>query len=927
MRTGKKQRKKSGVKVPKTKKKNLSKGKKETSFSYQITSTISHLLKSIGFPFTQLLILTLKLLFWISKTPHNLPAKNATIGRVFESVKKLLSKEHKKVLNNLGVKTKTARKKARQKSFVSSKKFRDLLDTKIKKKQLTKALLSLKSFSAQRIVYVSSGYQIQNIKATFYSLLKRLFRSIDSSFLQVRQITSKRILRFTKATALKNFSIKLPSLPKFEINKKQSQPTESFKLYSNLPRPLEKLSVITEPFVKLLNFSITIKFRYVAIVGIFIAFGSACIFGYQHLIKDLPDPSQLSRVHPQLTTKIYDRNGLLLYKIYKDENRSLIPLTEIPDHVIQATVAIEDQNFYQHPGFSIRGITRALKSNLTDEETLQGGSTITQQLIKNTLLSSERTWERKLKELFLSFATEFYYSKDEILAMYLNQVPYGGAAYGVEEASQMYFDKSVTELNLAEAAYLAGLPVSPTKYSPYGPHPEYAKDRQKQVLRRMVEDGYITSEEGQSALTQEIAIHAPKATLLAPHFVMYVRDVLADLYGSQMVESGGLEVTTSLDMSVQDVTQKIVTEEVSRLKNLNVNNGAAVVTNPANGQVLAMVGSTNYYDSSNDGQVNVTLRNRQPGSSIKPLMYSMALERGLTPATLIEDSPICFNIQGQPPYCPKNYDGSYHGRVTIRQALANSYNIPAVKTLAQFSVNDFIDHASGMGISTWEDRNRFGLSLTLGGGEVKMVDMAIAYGVFANQGKRVNLRPILEVKDSEGNLLAINPCISADGCTNQQVLDSRVAYQITDILSDNNARSQAFGLGSVLYIPGQQVGVKTGTTNSLRDNWTIGYTQDRVVVAWVGNNDNSRMSNIASGITGASPIWNKVMLSQLSAENPHQFAPPTNLAKVNICTITGQLACNGCPSREEYFIPGTEPSNHCSSDTIANILNPKAPED
>lgn len=671
--------------------------------------------------------------------------------------------------------------------------------------------------------------------------------------------------------------------------------------------------------------TITIKFRYVFVMLLLCGFGIGSGYFYYSIIRDLPDASQLGAIRPELTTKIYDRHGILLYKIYKDENRSLVPLIEIPKHMIQATVAIEDQNFFQHPGFSVRGITRAFKSNLTNES-LQGGSTITQQLIKNTLLTPERTFERKAKELILSFITEFYYTKDQILAMYLNQVPYGGSAYGVEEAAQMYFGKSIRQVSLAEASFLAGLPAAPTKFSPYGPHPETARSRQQQVLRRMVEDGYITNQEAEQALSQELAILPPKASLLAPHFVMYVRDVLADLYGPQMVDIGGLEVTTSLDLGLQQKAQEVVSAEVSNLSSLRVSNGAALVTNPGTGEILAMVGSIDYFDSANDGQVNVTIRERQPGSSIKPLMYSMALERGLSPATIIPDSPICYNIKGQPPYCPKNYDGNYHGKVSLRQALANSYNVPAVKTLAQFSVNDLIDHAEKLGITTWGERNRFGLALTLGGGEIKMTDMAVAYGVFANQGKRVDLTPILEVKNAEGKVIDQRPCINPQGCVNRQVLDPRVAYQISDILSDNQARSQAFGLNSVLHIPNQQVAVKTGTTNSLRDNWTIGYTNDRLVAVWVGNNDNTPMSYIASGITGASPIWNKLTIAMLNPDNPNTFEIPNNLAKVKICTITGELACNGCPSREEYFIAGTEPKSHCSSDAIANILNPKSPE-
>lgn len=647
---------------------------------------------------------------------------------------------------------------------------------------------------------------------------------------------------------------------------------------------------------------------------------------YIYVIRDLPDASVLATTQPILTTKIYDRNGNLLYKIYKNENRTLVNLKEIPLNLQHATLAIEDQDFYKHPGISIRGIARALKVNATSNSSPQGGSTITQQLIKNTLLTPEKTLQRKIKEALLSVITEFYFTKDEILTMYFNQVPYGGAAYGVQEASRMYFGKDVSQLSLAESAYLAGLPAAPTHYSPYGTNPQLAKNRQLQTIARMIEEGYITREEAAKAVDEQLQVKPPTTNILAPHFVMYIKDQLAQKYGHRLVEQGGLEVTTSLDLQLQEFAQQTVSQEVESLRNLNVTNGSALITNPQTGEILAMVGSIDYFNTESDGQVNITIRPRQPGSSIKPLNYAMALENGFTPSTIIPDTPICYNIEGQPPYCPKNYDSRYHGRVTLRKALANSYNIPAVKTLFQFGVDKFIDKATLMGISTWTDRNRFGLSLTLGGGEVTMIDMATAYGVFANQGMRVDLNPILEVKTADGKILEQSCAKTSKPCPSQKALDPRVAYQITDILSDNQARSEAFGTNSVLNIPNHQVSVKTGTTNDLRDNWTIGYTSDRLIATWVGNNDNHSMSYIASGITGASPIWNKLTVALLDPDTHHHFEPPTNLVKVQVCTITGSLACNGCPSKEEYFLPGTEPKNHCTSDQIARILNPPPPE-
>ena len=760
---------------------------------------------------------------------------------------------------------------------------------------------------------------------------------LQKDFLQFQKLQKKLSLKKIKAPLKKLPGLSPKHLPIFQVILRGKQRKTTTKIVwvkkssLKIPRVITSKidSYVISPyreFNRALNKHRKFSWKAFLSAGILLTIVYSGNWFYINIIKNLPNPSILANTQPSLTTKIYDRNGVLLYKIYKDENRTLVPLDDIPNSLIQATIAIEDQEFYSHPGFSIRGITRAIKSNLT-EDTLHGGSTITQQLIKNTLLSSEKTITRKIKEVILSFMTEFYFTKDEILTMYFNQVPYGGTAYGVQAASRMYFDKDVTDLTLGESAFLAGLPAAPTKYSPYGPYAQRARERQKQVLRRMVEEGFISSNQATEAFAQNIAIIPQKDPILAPHFVMFVRDELAKKFGSRKVEQGGLEVHTTIDLEIQNLAQKVVNEELDRLGNLNVTNGAALVTNPKTGEILAMVGSKDYFDTNNEGQVNVTLRLRQPGSSIKPVNYALALERGLTPASIIPDSPICYKIKGQPDYCPQNYDGRYHGRVTLRKALANSYNIPAVKVLSQFGVKEMLEKGQLMGITSWEDTNRFGLALTLGGGEVKMVDMAVVYGVFANLGTRVDLNPFTSISDHEGNKLdftgCADPTIKKDTyCKPVRALDPRVAYQISDILSDNQARSQAFGTNSVLHIPNHQVAVKTGTTNSLRDNWTIGYTNDVLVASWVGNNDNSSMSNIASGITGASPIWNQIMTSLLNSKESQSFSTPTNLVKVNVCTITGQLACNGCPSKEELFIPGTEPETHCSSDQIARILNP-----
>lgn len=643
--------------------------------------------------------------------------------------------------------------------------------------------------------------------------------------------------------------------------------------------------------------------------------------GYWFIFKDLPPLQKLTDVPLPQTTHIRDRNKNTLYKIYSNQNRTLIKLSDLPDHVINAFIAIEDKKFFSHQGFSPKGIARAAYINLKTFiftcklqlgncafTPVQGGSTITQQLVKTGLLSADQTFQRKIRELFLSIYIENRLSKNEILENYLNRIGFGGAMYGIEEAAQNYFGVPANQLTLAQAALLAGLPAAPTTYSPYGAHPEQAKSRQQEVLKNMVESGFISWEEAQKASSENLSFKNPVNNLQAPHFVMYVKDLLARKYGSQAVEEGGLDVTTTLDLDVQKQVEKIVETETAKVAYLHITNGAAVVTNPKTGEIIAMVGSRNYFDVENDGNVNVVLRPRQPGSSIKPLNYALGFQSWLTPASIIDDAPIVYKIPGQPDYSPTNYDHKFHGRVTARTALASSYNIPAVKVLEKNGIRQFIEFAKSLGITTWTDPDKYGLSLTLGGGEVTMLDLATSYGVFANLGQKVSLNPILEVKDSHGNILERHPCFeqltsnqSVETCKGQPVLDPRIAYQITDILSDNNARAPTFGPTSQLYVPSRQIAVKTGTTNSLRDNWTIGYAPNLLVAVWVGNNDNSPMSYVASGVTGASPIWRKIIDSRLPSLPNISFTPPAGLEKSIV----------GCTKRPEYLIPGTTPQVIC----------------
>ncbi len=644
----------------------------------------------------------------------------------------------------------------------------------------------------------------------------------------------------------------------------------------------------------------------VLIIAVFILIASLLI-----LAKDLPSPTRLSSYSYPQSTQLFDRHGKLLYTIYANRNQTFVPLSDIPSSVQQATIAIEDKDFYKHGAIDPRGIARAFISTVFYKQ-VQGGSTITQQLVKNTLLTPERTISRKIKEVFLSFLTELLYPKNKILEMYLNQVPYGGTAWGIEAASQTYFGKHAKELTLSESSFLAGLPEAPSIYSPFGAYPERSKKRQETVLQKMYEQGYITKEQNDLALKQPLQFQKVSSTIKAPHFVLYVKDLLTQKYGQRTVEQGGLKVITSLDLTIQEYAQATVAAEVGKLKGYHVTNGAAVVTNPASGEILAMVGSHDYFDETSDGNVNVTIAYRQPGSSIKPINYATGLINGYTAATPFVDQQICFPNPGHAPYCPVNYDGKWHGVMHMRPSLGNSINISAVKMLKLNGVADMIATAKAMGITSFQDPNRYGLSLTLGGGEVTMLEMVTAYSVFANQGYRIDLHPILKVTDSQGTTLEeYTPPLSP--IFGKKVIPSGVSFIITSILADNGARELAFGPTSELKIGEKFVAVKTGTTNDYRDNWTIGYTPSYTVAVWVGNNDNTPMSGLVSGITGAAPIWHKIMTHLLQNKPVGMPPKPENVIGKIVCSTSGLLPKeegdpDRCPTRYEYFIKGTEPT-------------------
>lgn len=610
------------------------------------------------------------------------------------------------------------------------------------------------------------------------------------------------------------------------------------------------------------------------------------------IAQQLPDPNTLTTAPLAQTTKIYDRRNTLLYEIYTNQNRTLVPLADVPKYLQNATIAIEDKNFYKNPGFDIIAIIRAALTDISGND-LQGGSTITQQLIKSSLLTPQRSIGRKIQEIILAFWAEKIYTKHQILQMYFNQVPYGGTSWGIEAAAETYFGKRVKDLDLSQSAFLAGLPRAPTIYSPFGATPRAWKKRQWEVLKHMQQLGYISQKQEQQAEQESLTFQGQQMPLKAPHFSMYIKDLLIQKYGEPTVEKGGLNVITSLDLTIQDMAQKIVTDEVSKDGYLNLTNGAALITNPGNGDILAMVGSKDYNDP-NGGNNNVTLSTRQPGSSIKIITYSAALSRGMTAANLIDDIPTTF--PGNPPYSPVNYDGQFRGRVTLRTALANSFNIPAVKTLNAIGIPAFVSLAQQMGLTGVKDDGQHGLSMTLGAVNTNMMQMTTAYGTLANGGKRVDVNPILKVTDGKGHVL------EEKQVQQKPVLDKRIAFIISDILADNSARSREFGANSPLLIPNHYVSVKTGTTDDKRDNWTFGYTSDFVAAVWVGNNDNSPMSqSLASGITGAAPIWHDIMTILVTAKPEQKPATPSNVI---------QKTCNGKP---EYFVAGTENSVNCGN--------------
>ncbi len=639
----------------------------------------------------------------------------------------------------------------------------------------------------------------------------------------------------------------------------------------------------------------------------FIAGGVSALLAYGALYL-LPLPgAPAARPLPE-STKILDRDGRLLYDSAgpADAHHTYVPLAQIPTSLREALIATEDAGFYKNPGIDVRAVVRAGLTNLRHGEVQSGGSTITQQLARNLYFEpperSSKNPFRKVREAVLALRLDRSLSKDEILEQFLNRVYFGNLAYGVEAAAHTYFGKAAHDLDLAESALLVGLLQSPGAYDPFT-RVDAAKERQRTVLIRMVDEGYLTSAEADAAWAEPLSLNTTPFPVEAPHFVAWVRDQLPALVGESAVAGGDLRVYTSLDLDLQRSAQASVAWHVGELRDHGVTNGAVVAIEPATGHILAMVGSVDYFDADIDGAVNVALADRQPGSAIKPVVYAAALEAGFTAASPLLDVPTSLNTLRGEPYAPNNYDHTFHGIVPLREALASSYNVPAVRVLAAIGVGRAFEMGQRLGLTTFREVSRYDLSLTLGGGEVRLLDLTAAYAAFAAGGTRVEPIAVLRVEDGAGHVL-----YQAPSPRHELVVSAQTAYLISDILSDNDARAPTFGLHSPLHLD-RPAAVKTGTTSDFRDNWTVGYSPGLAVGVWVGNADNSPMRNV-SGVDGAAPVWRDVMLTALKGTRPEAFAEPEGIERVLVCLPSGLLPASYCQrQRLEVFAEGTAPTD------------------
>lgn len=648
-----------------------------------------------------------------------------------------------------------------------------------------------------------------------------------------------------------------------------------------------------------------------------IAFIAFIAFIFIYYAKDLPSSEEiLSGRFVAQATQIYDRTGQnLLFELHGEENRTMIKLDDLPKYMPEATIAIEDDAFYKHPGFDINGIIRASWKNLTGQKGEQGGSTITQQLIKNTILTPEKTYSRKFKELILSLELEMKLKKDEILELYLNAIPYGSNAYGVEAASNTYFDKSAKDLTLPEAAMIAGLPKAPTYYSPYI-HPDRAKERQKEVLDRMASTGYITREKADEAFNIELAFAKPKISITAPHFVFYIKEILEEKYGLKKTETGGLKVYTTLDLDKQRIAEEVTSDHVDRLQGYGAHNSALVSMNPKTGEILAMVGSVDYFADKEaggklDGKVNVITSYRAPGSSFKPVDYVTAFKQGYPPTTILYDVRTNFGSDGSgKDYIPSNYSGGFSGPVSIRTALQQSLNIPAIKAYYLAGPENVSTMAHNLGYSNFVPGKAYGLSTAVGSKEVTPLEHLGSLDTFANRGHKKESTGILRIEDSSGKVLE-----ELNKSQGEKIIDENIADTINDVLSDNSARSWG---KKELTLKNRPVAAKTGTSNKdvgngriLPDNnWTIGYTPNLSAVVWVGNNDGSVMSGGATGVNDAAPIWNDYMSRASEGMPVEEFVKPELIpadkpillgrtggaVDFEICKPSNKLATENCPA-------------------------------
>lgn len=678
-----------------------------------------------------------------------------------------------------------------------------------------------------------------------------------------------------------------------------------------LPRSLR-------PFVRLhflLSFLITIFI----LLAIFIA------ITYVTYANDITSKEKIMNRN-NLGIIIYDKDKKVLYREGQAQEFKITPVSKISKEMILATIASEDVNFYKHPGISIPSLVASMVADFRHLDPFKyGGSTITQQLVKNSLLGHEKSYSRKLREIVLAVELERRYSKDEILEIYLNSVYYGAGAYGIEQAAKVYFNEDASKITLPQAALLAGLPNAPSYLSPFGGDKAKAFERQRYVLSRMQEHGMITPQQADQAKSEQLvfAAYKPQNELEAPHFALWVRKLVTEQFSEDQAVRLGYRVYTTLDMNMQKAGEEAVTRRVSELKSYRVTNGALVAINPKTGAVLAMVGSADYNNDDIMGKFNIAVdgTGRQPGSSFKPFVYVAAFDRGLlTPASKLHDKPTDFGVFGGEHFKPKNYDGKFRGDVTVRRALANSLNIPAVEALQIVGVNNAIDTAEQLGITTLKDRSRFGLSLVLGGGEVHLLEMVQAYSAFASNGKLNRAYAIEKIEDKFGNVVYDRK--TDTNTEGQQVLDARAAYLITNILSDNSARSEVFGSNSPLRLS-RPAAAKTGTTDDYKDSWTMGYTPNLVAGAWIGNNDGTQMTGVAGAI-GAAQVWKYFMEKALVGMPVEEFKEPEGIVKAKTCqkvqTKETRYLDDGTPydhfedkviTQEEVFIKGTEPKDQC----------------